>query len=204
MMKLTKRFTLIEILVVIAIIGILAAIIYPALMAVQNNSRRTKTETILTGVTTAIKVYKGDNDQLPRVGGSVKEQIGQWSGRFDQMEPNNDYYTFFDILTYKNHKDGTGEPSSAVKDANDKAKQYLDPPKDYFSDDDKLNSIRDAWGRPIVVFLDHDADSTVIVPGGTYGKKEEAYGGDSVAISLGSQSGSTVSEADKDNYVVIK
>ncbi|MBR4076184.1 MAG: prepilin-type N-terminal cleavage/methylation domain-containing protein, partial [Lentisphaeria bacterium] len=42
-MKKTQSFTLIEILVVIAIIAILAACIYPALMAVQNNSRRTKT-----------------------------------------------------------------------------------------------------------------------------------------------------------------
>lgn len=199
-MKKTQSFTLIEILVVIAIIAILAACIYPALMAVQNNSRRTKTETILTGVNTAIKVYKGDYNGLPAVGGSVQERIGSWSGNNDTIKPDSTYTTFFDILTFKNHEDGTGDPSSAVKKANPKSKQYLDPPKEYFQVKENRHSIRDAWNRPIVVFLDHDGDEIVNL--GNYSNGDKDLGGDSVAISMGNQP-----DPDKrlnEHYIVVK
>ena len=199
-MKKTKPFTLIEILVVIAIIAILAACIYPALMAVQNNSRRTKTETILTGVNTAIKVYKGDYNGLPAVGGSVQERIGSWSGNNDTIKPDSTYTTFFDILTFKNHEDGTGDPSGAVKKANPKSKQYLDPPKEYFQVKENRHSIRDAWNRPIVVFLDHDGDEIVNL--GNYSNGDKKLGGDSVAISMGNQP-----DPDKrlnEHYIVVK
>lgn len=199
-MKKTQSFTLIEILVVIAIIAILAACIYPALMAVQNNSRRTKTETILTGVNTAIKVYKGDYNGLPAVGGSVQERIGSWSGNNDTIKPDSTYTTFFDILTFKDHENGTGDPSSAVKKANPKSKQYLDPPKEYFQVKENRHSIRDAWNRPIVVFLDHDGDEIVNL--GNYSNGDKDLGGDSVAISMGNQP-----DPDKrlnEHYIVVK
>ena len=199
-MKRIKSFTLIEILVVIAIIGILAATIYPALLAVQNSSRRTKTETILTGVNTAIKMDKGDYYGLPMVGGSVQERIGDWSGNIDFMEPDSTYTTFFDILTYKNHEDATDEPSSAVKKANSKAKQYLDPPKEYFRVKDNLHSIRDAWNRPIVVCLDHDGDEIVNL--GTYSNGDKELSGDSVAVSLGNQP--DPEKRLNEHYIVVK
>lgn len=200
-MKKTKKFTLIEIMVVIAIIAILAACIYPALMAVQNNSRRTKTETILTGVNTAIKMYKGDYYGLPMVGGSVQKRIGEWSGNLDTIKPNSTYTTFFDILTYKNHEDANDEPSGEVKKANSKAKQYLDPPKEYFRVKDNLHSIRDAWNRPIVVFLDNDGDDKVELES-SYANGDTILGGDSVAISLGNQPDSE--KKDKDSFIVVK
>ena len=200
-MRQKQKFTLIEILTVIAIIGILAGCIFPALLAVQNNSRRTKTETILTSVNTAIRVFKGDYDLLPTLGGSVPDCVGEWSGNIDNMKPNEDYYTFFDILTYKNHS-GSGSSissvSTAVSDVNTKAKQYLDPPKDYFSKDETRNSIRDAWNRPIKVYLDDDADGVVDADGTT-------YGGDSVAVSLGNQEDDLSAErADKGLFITVK
>ena len=200
-MKKTKKFTLIEIMVVIAIIAILAACIYPALMAVQNNSRRTKTETILTGVNTAIKMYKGDYYGLPMVGGSVQKRIGEWSGNLDTIKPDSTYTTFFDILTYKNHENAEREPSDAVKKANSKAKQYLDPPKEYFRVKDNLHSIRDAWNRPIVVYLDNDGDDKVELDS-SYANGDTILGGDSVAISLGNQP--DPEKKDKDSFIVVK
>ena len=200
-MKRIKSFTLIEILVVIAIIGILAACIYPALMAVQNNSRRTKTETILTGVNTAIKMYKGDYYGLPMVGGSVQKRIGEWSGNLDDMKPNSTYTTFFDILTYKNYEDGSRDPSEEVKKANPKSKQYLDPPKEYFKVKENRHSIRDAWNRPIVVFLDKNKDERVEIES-SYANGDTILGGDSVAISLGNQP--DPEKKDKDSFIVVK
>lgn len=200
-MRQKQKFTLIEILTVIAIIGILAGCIFPALLAVQNNSRRTKTETILTSVNTAIRVFKGDYNLLPTLGGSVPDCVGEWRGNIDNMKPNENYYTFFDILTYKNHS-GSGSSisnvSTAVSDVNTKAKQYLDPPKDYFSKDETRNSIRDAWNRPIKVYLDDDADGVVDADG-------TIYGGDSVAVSLGNQEDDLSAEkADKGLFITVK
>lgn len=199
-MKRIKSFTLIEILVVIAIIGILAATIYPALLAVQNSSRRTKTETILTGVNTAIKLYKGDYYGLPMVGGSVQERIGDWSGNIDFLKPDSTYTTFFDILTYENHENATKEPSSAVKAANSQAKQYLSPPEEYFRVKDNLHSIRDAWNRPIVVCLDHDGDEIVNL--GKYSNGDKELSGDSVAVSLGNQP--DPEKMLNEHYIVVK
>ncbi len=199
-MKKTKQFTLIEILVVIAIIAILAGAIYPALMAVQNSGRRTKTETILTGVNTAIKVYKGDYNALPAVGGSVQEQIGKWSGNIDDLKLDSTYTAFFDILTYKDHEKVGKAPSDEIKAANPKAKQYLDPPKEYFQVKEKRHSIRDAWNRPIVVFLDHDGDGTVNL--GSYANGQSKFAADCVAISMGNQSGSKAD--DNGSYIVVE
>lgn len=207
-MKQKQRFTLIEILTVIAVIGILAGCIFPALLAVQNNSRRTKTETILTGVNTALRVFKGDYNLLPTLGGRVPLQVGEWNGNIDSMKPSDNYYTFFDILTYKNHKgrgSGINNVTSDVSEVNTKAKQYLDPPKEYFSSDETRNSVRDGWNRPIIVFLDEDADGVVTIEDPKYKKDNEgAYAGDSVAMSMGNQEKEKASQADKGLYIVIK
>ena len=205
-MKQKKTFTLIEILTVIAVIGILAGLIFPALLAVQNNSRRTKTETILTGVNTAIRVFKGDYNMLPTIGGTIPVRVGAWGGNIDRIKPTEEYYTFFDILTYKDHsKNGSSasQVSDAVKDVNTKANQYLDPPPNYFKKDDNLNSVRDAWNRPIVVFLDDDADGTVEVES-SYAHGDDVFGGDSVAISLGNQNSERFDKADKAAFITIK
>lgn len=206
-MKKKQKFTLIEILTVIAIIGILAAFIFPALFAVQNNSRRTKTETILTSVNTAIKVYKGDYNILPTIDGSVKGRIGEWSGDINNMKPSDDYYTFFDILSYKNHKGGSSV-TSVVENSNPKAVQYLDPPKDYFHKDYRLNSIRDAWNRPIVVFLDKTGDGNIDNDDDNALKEytdASEFPSESVALSMGNQDdGINYSDAERVHRIISK
>ena len=205
-MKKKQNFTLIEILTVIAIIGILAACIFPALFAVQNSSRRTKTETILTSVNSAIKVYKGDYNVLPQIRGTVHERIGQCQGDINNMVADEDYYDFFDILTYKNYKGkgaGAVKVSGLVSESNPKAVQYLDPPKDYFHEDYRLNSVRDAWNRPLLVFLDHDGDGITEIK---HAKVPDAdYASDSVALSMGIQDDANrFEEIDSGEIIIVK
>lgn len=63
-----RAFTLVELLVVIAVIGLLVAILLPALGTARASARRTACATHLKQIGVALRVYIGrHNDRLPRV-----------------------------------------------------------------------------------------------------------------------------------------
>ena len=61
----TKQFTLIEMMVVMAIIAILAGILFPAVMAVKDKAKAKETQTLVASVSTAIMQFKGEYNYLP-------------------------------------------------------------------------------------------------------------------------------------------
>ena len=60
-MKRSFAFTLIEMLIVIVIIGILAAALVPRLQDVQSRARDTKRKADIAQITNAILIYNTDN-----------------------------------------------------------------------------------------------------------------------------------------------
>lgn len=60
-----KGFTMIELMVVIVILGILAAIIAPKLVGRTDEARITKARVDITNLETALKLYKLDNGVYP-------------------------------------------------------------------------------------------------------------------------------------------
>ncbi|OGS12510.1 MAG: hypothetical protein A3J70_10965 [Elusimicrobia bacterium RIFCSPHIGHO2_02_FULL_61_10] len=62
MKKLRKGFTLIELMIVVAIIGILAAIAIPKFADLINKAKEGSTKGALSSVRSAIQVYYGDNE----------------------------------------------------------------------------------------------------------------------------------------------
>lgn len=60
-----KTFTLIEMLIVIVIIGILAAALVPRLQAVQGRARDTKRKVDLTTLNGVFSIYLLDNSEYP-------------------------------------------------------------------------------------------------------------------------------------------
>ncbi len=65
-MGLKKGFTLIELLIVVAIIGILAAIAVPNFLNAQMRSKIARVEGDFQSIATAFEMYRLDNGDLPR------------------------------------------------------------------------------------------------------------------------------------------
>jgi len=63
-----NRFTLIELLVVIAIIAVLAGLLLPALAGAREHAKRTRAQTEMKTLQTAIAMYESDYGVLPMTG----------------------------------------------------------------------------------------------------------------------------------------
>ncbi len=198
-------FTLIELLVVIVIIMILSSILFPALSSIQERGKITETQTLVTGVKTAIDTFRTDNGYLPYFNNSSQDQgIDSWSGNNDlnQMEASADYIKFFDILTYLNCEGSSGsqgQPSETAKNYNPKAQRYLSAPKKYFAEKKEYkNSVRDSWNRPLYIMLDLDGDDSIeVAEKYTVTSNKETYFTSAYVVSLGSQSVSKYDEIGK-------
>ena len=64
-MNSSRGFTLIEVMVVVVILGILAAIIVPRIMGRPEEAKRTKAAVDIKGVEQALNLYKLDNGMYP-------------------------------------------------------------------------------------------------------------------------------------------
>jgi prepilin-type N-terminal cleavage/methylation domain len=78
-----KGFTIVELLIVIVVIGILAAIVIVAFNGVQDRSRWAKTQSDLASINKAIQMYYAEKGEYPATAAA-----GSWSWRYScQTDP---------------------------------------------------------------------------------------------------------------------
>src|SRR5687768_536681 len=79
----SRGFTLIEILVVVVILGILAAIVVPRVMERPGEARVTRAKQDIQGVITALSLYKLDNFNYPATSQGLDALVSKPSGEPD-------------------------------------------------------------------------------------------------------------------------
>lgn len=198
----TKQFTLIEMMVVMAIIAILAGILFPAVMAVKDKAKAKETQTLVASVSTAIMQFKGEYNYLPSPDTSTPgkdEAYGSFDKNNPRAKPDNKYRQFFDVLTYSNHANKKGGPSTNAEDVNTKGITFLTAPNSYFSENDFECSMRDSWGQGLVVKLDYGGDDIVDIGSGDVGTSVNwTFKTQSVVLSAGKQN---AGELNKDEFI---
>lgn len=85
--KQSSGFTIVELLIVVVVIGILAAITIVAYNGVQTRSRDSQRDTDLANIQKALELYYADNGTYPSGGGSTSIN-GSWSTTADSSWPN--------------------------------------------------------------------------------------------------------------------
>lgn len=63
--KITRGFTLIELMVVLVILGILAVLVVPSVLDRADDARATAAKTDIANISQALKLYKLDNQRFP-------------------------------------------------------------------------------------------------------------------------------------------
>lgn len=79
----SRGFTLIEILVVVVILGILAAIVVPRVMERPGEARVTRAKQDVTSIQTALNLYKLDNFSYPSSEQGLEALVAKPSGQPD-------------------------------------------------------------------------------------------------------------------------
>ena len=169
MKKLSRRFTLVEMLTVVAIISILAALVIPTVIIVQNRGRVTQAKSDISSIMTAMKQLNSDYSRILLKGGGINGSSKASLSDSNKLATiSGDTYDAFiaEISVPKNGKLST----TASTRINKRKKVYLDPKtgfdptKNY---DDAANAEKlwlDPWGSRYKIYVKLAETSELAVP----------------------------------------
>ena len=149
--KITKRFSLIEMIVVIGIIAVLIAITMPVFTSIREKAKETKAKAEMNAIETAVKSFEMTYGVLPMPDGT--EAVGS-SGLVDTS--NTEYP---DLMTFLTNVGAPGKSVDVV--GNDRGIRFLDVPNDYTT-----KGFVDPWGNDYTVYLDTDYNGQIADPEG--------------------------------------
>lgn len=169
MKKQFKRFTLVEMLTVVAIISILAALVIPTVIIAQNRGRVTQAKSDIASIITAMKQLKSDYNRILPTSKEVYNGITAYEKDDVAIIPNHEnkeyskaelkVYNYFiaELSAPKRKKNEDDENKREKWVINKRRKVYLDP-KNGYNPEEKLTTNeeflwRDPWGNPYVIYV---------------------------------------------------
>lgn len=178
MKRKVQYFTLVEMLTVVAIIGILTAIVAPIVIIARDRGRETSAKSDITSIMTALKQLHSDYGKvLAKSGTDLK--IGNTKiftrsgfnniaifGIDDTNRKSEDAYDAMiaELTAPKNGKFSSTNPVSVNK----RKKIYLEPRKEFNPEVDYDNQVtalyRDPWGNPYKVYVNIMLDDRMTIP----------------------------------------
>ncbi len=145
-----KGFTLIELIIVIAILATLAGIAYPTYMSIQENAGRTAAKKVCTDIVSAVESFKQDNN-------------GMLPYNADMVEPDDDDQMFLTtaagedadlIKVLTNREDDDAERRlNSTRDIYLRSDEQEQPREGLYVNETGEISFFDPWGKPYYVVL---------------------------------------------------
>lgn len=139
-----NKFTLIELLIVIAVIGVLVGLAMPVYTTVQRKAKETKAKAEMNSIETAIKSYEMTYGILP-----LPDNIAA-SGMVSGGQTYADLFTYLTNVSY---------PNDATVTGNGRGIRFLDLPNNY-----STNGFEDPWSQDFTIYLDTDYDGIIRGP----------------------------------------
>ena len=152
-----KGFTLIELIIVIAILATLAGIAYPTYMSIQTNAARTAAKKVCTDIVSAVDSFKQDNNGLmPYDSSSVepddKDQIHLTSISGEDAG-------MIKILT--NREDDEDRRINSTRDVYLRSDEQEKPMDGLYVNDAGEVSFYDPWGKPYYITLCEEDEGAI-------------------------------------------
>ncbi len=153
-----RAFTLIELLLVIAIIGIVSALLLVAIRGVQNRAKKVASEAMFQQWGQAISRYKAEYKYYPYLGST-----GSTSADSYYTLDNEDICANFVRALWGRNIDGTELTSAQRREFNPRGQEFCSFPNNNFMDSDpNTRRLADSFGNgKIRIVLDTDGDGVI-------------------------------------------
>ena len=153
-------FTLIEIIAVIAILIILAGLVVPSILSVQNRAKQAQTEALFGKIVNALTLYYQDHGGYPDFLGNLSD-----GDLIVELSDGQQWRAFSEILALS-QPDGSAlenpESEPLIQKFNPKLKRYFDLQLKELDPHGKALGLVDGFGNPnIVVVIDADLDTRI-------------------------------------------